>query len=134
MKVFGRIDPSADLSDTNLTSELVSNTELPERVAEYNTVLLPYNSDAFSKSISPAKYFEALATGALLVTRSDLFHLPGSHKFVFRWEPQWTEAQFLAELKERLRCQEALEGEQIDFAKLHTWESRLAEIERCVSG
>ena len=132
LKIFGRIDPSADLLDSTLTSELVSNSELPERVAQYNIVLLPYNSDAFSKSISPAKYFEALATGALLVTRSDLFHLPGSHKFVFRWESQWNESQFLGELNERLRCQEMLEGEQIDFAKLHTWKSRLAEIERHV--
>lgn len=132
LKIFGRIDSSAGLSDATLASELVSNSELPELVANYNIVLLPYNSDAFSKSISPAKYFEALATGALLVTRSDLFHLPGSNKFVFRWEPHWTESQFLTELNDRLRRQEMLELEQIDFAKQHTWKSRLAEIERYV--
>ena len=87
---------------------------------------MPYKADQFSKTISPAKYFEALATGSLIVTRSDFSHLPGGSEFVLRWHTDWSAERFLRELSVRLQGQEKIRELQRSLAREHIWDKRLS--------
>ena len=60
----------------------LDSSKLIKIMNNYNLIVLPYNDDEFSKTIAPAKYFEAMATGALIVTSADMNHLPGFSDFV----------------------------------------------------
>jgi hypothetical protein len=127
VEVFGRIDRSVGELGTQFTRvSVLENKELPRALSEFNIVLLPYKDDEFSQTISPAKYFEALATGLLIVTRSDFSHLPGGAQFVLRWLPGWSEEYFLTELFVRLRDQDGVRELQKSIAQEHIWEKRLS--------
>ena len=85
LDIFGCIDET--ISNNKFTHNFKGQfgyEDLIEKLKNYNLILLPYNEDRFSKTISPAKYFEALATGALVITCSDLDHLPGFDQFILK--------------------------------------------------
>lgn len=102
--------------------------QLPAAVAEYNIVVLPYNRDNFSATISPAKYFEALASGALLVTRAPLSHLPGFDRFCLLLGDEQG-ADLRAKIVERLKIHQRLREAQIEFAKTQSWVCRFEALE-----
>ena len=134
VKIFGRVDITAGrLSQRFNDVEAVSNDLLPQRLT-YNTLLLPYTDDEFSTTIAPAKCFEALATGMVILTRSDLSHLPGAADFVFRWNRDWSEAEFLHEYSVRLSVQHLIYEKQRSFARMHSWENRLDAVIECMTG
>ena len=101
---------------------------LPAAVAEYNIVVLPYNRDQFSATISPAKYFEALASGALLITRASLSHLPGFDRFCLLLDDAQG-ADLRAKIVDRLKIHQRNREEQIEFAKTQSWACRFEALE-----
>ena len=125
VQIFGRIDASAGkLGDLFASVIEVPNSQLPHELSRYNMVLLPYRNDEFSLTISPAKYFECLASGLLVVTRSQLSHLPGANDYLFVWKQEWDTDEFTSHLRRRLALQPNVRSKQIAFARKHSWESR----------
>ena len=103
-----------------------STDELINEISNYNLVLLPYDQGEFSKTIAPAKYFEALATGALVVTGADMSHLPGFNDFVFRVDSLSQEA--LYGLQEAIVAQSKKRQAQVAFAGQHLWKTRFDDL------
>ena len=99
-----------------------NTTDLIKKISNYNVILLPYDDGEFSRTIAPAKYFEALATGALVVSRADMCHLPGFVDFVLRLDSLSTSS--LQGLQEALLLQQEKRDSQVEFAKQHLWEKR----------
>ena len=94
-------------------------------------ILLPYKNDKFSETISPAKYFESLATGCLTVTRASLTHLPGWKDYVFQFANlDDIDKELSLVSKEQMHNSNA----QINFAANNTWESRLSSLENFIKG
>ena len=102
----------------------VDSQSLPQIVSEYDAIVLPYDNSAFSATISPAKLFEALATGLLIVTRADFSHIPGVDDFV---KPVVEIEKFDLENEIILRGG-IFNAAQIEFSTKHTWESRFEEL------
>jgi hypothetical protein len=126
LDVYGIVDASIaeKVSHVNFRGALAPADLIP-RLADYNLIVLPYSSSSFSRSIAPAKYFEALATGALVVTGSDLSHLPGFDDYVLRLEES---DDLEGRIRSSLAQQAAIRAEQISFVKNHTWELRFQEL------
>jgi hypothetical protein len=103
-----------------------SADELINEIPNYNLVLLPYDQCDFSKTIAPAKYFEALATGALVVTGADMSHLPGFNDFVFRVDSLSQKA--LDGLQEAIAAQSLNRQAQVAFAGQHLWKKRFEDL------
>jgi len=112
-------DVQALLSSSAEFCGRVDAEELPRILNNYNVIVLPYNDSEFSSSISPAKFFEALATGCTVVTRSNLSHVVGFDRFCVH-------LQSLDEIKglnNRL-LSSGTATEQLEFASKHTWVQR----------
>lgn len=103
----------------------VDPATLARHVAQADVVVLPYANDAFSQTISPAKYFECLASGAMVVSRAALRHLPGWDDFVHLLEPTGTR---LSRLQDMLVSHAARREDQMRFARQHTWERRFESL------
>jgi hypothetical protein len=103
-----------------------NTADLIKRVSNYNVILLPYDQGEFSKTIAPAKYFEALATGALVVTGADMSHLPGFNDFVFRVDSLSHKA--LDGLQEAIAAQSINRQAQVAFAGQHLWKKRFEDL------
>ena len=68
--IFGRIDQS--INDEKLVScykGSVYNEELPKLISNYDGIIISYDENSFSSSISPAKFYESLATGKPIFSR-----------------------------------------------------------------
>lgn len=123
LDLYGRIAPEVEneLLGCSFMGSVTSKS-LPIVLKNYNTILLPYNKDAFSQTISPAKYFESLATGSLVITRANFSHLPGFNEYCICLNRP------VSDLKKHLElCFEKHNRQrtnQIEFSKTHTWESR----------
>lgn len=100
--------------------------ELLVCMKSYNLILLPYNNDNFSKTIAPAKYFEALATGSLVVTCADLSHLPGFTEFVLKIDV--SSKDFIENLKKAFSNQKYKRDVQVRFASKHSWQERFKDL------
>ena len=128
LDLYGITSPGLPLDFSRISTKGVAPPEqLPKIAGEYRVILLPYSLDDFSLSITPAKYFEALSTGALLVTRAPLFHLPGFREFCYAatdLDP--------AELREALQiklCEHQRRWRsQIEFSRRHTWNARINDL------
>lgn len=126
LDAFGVLDQSVEneVRNVNFKGSLLAD-ELVKRISDYNVILLPYKDDGFSRTIAPAKYFESLATGALVVTMSDMSHLPGFQDYVLHVKDLGRISDTLCRaLEEHSAKREA----QIEFAKQHTWEKRFKEL------
>lgn len=128
LDLFGLLagDAAAHVPSVRCLGQVAAEA-LPARLAPYNVLVLPYNRDAFSTTIAPAKYFEALATGALIITRASLSHLPGFDRFCLRVGDQQG-----AELVELLTRHLALHlpniAAQRAFSRQHSWGARFAAL------
>ena len=129
LDVYGLIsDDAAALRPILRIKGQVSATALPDILATYNVLVLPYNRDEFSATIAPAKYFEALATGALLITRASLNHLPGFDEFCVVVGEE-TGCVLLDLLHDRLKEHQGKREAQIAFARSQTWEARFSDLQ-----
>jgi len=120
--IFGLIDKSINLNVKQLKFHGAHSTATVSKFCHRSDIiLLPYKDDKFSSSIAPAKYFESLATGALVISRAKLKHLPGWDKYIF----------IVNDLKinlneiEKALANSKKRAEQIKFAKSHDWDSRM---------
>ena len=106
-------------------------------VKQYDFVLLPYRNDAFSKWISPAKYFEVLALGKPILSRSKLYHLPGWEKLCFSLD--LSRSAHPMSLRDRLTkigqdyYQQDLDELSMKIATENTWSMRFSVIEKVIA-
>jgi glycosyltransferase involved in cell wall biosynthesis len=98
-----------------------SAAEIAQIARRASLVVLPYANDAFSRTISPAKYFESLASGALIISRAALDHLPGWSEFVLRLPSGAIDG---AALREAVETHRQKRHAQISFAASHCWNAR----------
>jgi len=126
-KLLGLIDSSINgsIGNASYLGEF-NSADLVKQISKYNIILLPYDGGEFSKTIAPAKYFEALATGALVVTRAEMKHLPGFDEYIVKLN-DLSEAS-LEGLQDALVKQQNNRGSQIEFAKQHLWEKRFSNM------
>lgn len=127
LDIIGLVDPSvvAEIGQPSYLGKF-DGSAMFSVVKNYNILLLPYNGSEFSSTIAPAKYFEALATGSLVVTCADMSHLPGFDDFVFKVD---LDANDLKEkLVERLIFQRRFRHLQVSFAKENLWEQRFESL------
>ncbi len=123
LDIIGLVDPS-------VTNEIgrakylgnFNGEAIFQVIKNYNILLLPYNNSDFSKTIAPAKYFEALATGSLVITCADMSHLPGFHDFIFK--VNIGSRNLKEQLSERLISHRRIRDDQISFAKKNLWNHR----------
>lgn len=123
LDIIGIIDPSV-VDEIGKPSYLgrFDGSAMFNVIKDYNILLLPYNNSQFSSSIAPAKYFEALATGSLVVTCADMSHLPGFDDFVYKVNLDADDLK--KKLVERLTIQRQFRDLQMSFAKKNLWEQR----------
>jgi glycosyltransferase involved in cell wall biosynthesis len=107
----------------------VSHAGLPSALAGVDAFLLPYKVNALTRSISPAKTYECLATGKPVVAA----HLPAMLDLA--------EYVYLAQKKEDyvavLRDLQHLESEEkwrarIELARENSWDTRFRELEEAL--
>lgn len=122
-KFYGIMDPSINSHILSVDQKL-DRDALIEKLSDSDILILPYNLDEFSQTISPAKYFECLATGKLICSRAKLRHLPGWENFV--WEiDRDLDGLSKDNIMEKRQSHASLYSAQIDFAKRHSWKGRL---------
>jgi hypothetical protein len=125
--LYGIIDSSIDSKykkklDMKFKGRL-SNKGIMDIIPDYNFVLLPYAKNDFSSTIAPAKYFECLATGLVLVSNSQLNHLPGWTKFVIEYYGD------KKEFRDRIiNDRDELSEQQKDLAKKYTWKNNFSQL------
>lgn len=111
--------------------------ELMTVVQRYDYTLLPYSNDSFSKWISPAKYFEVLALGKPILSRSNLSHMPGWNRLCHdikineSIEKNDINEQLKAISEKHVKERNREYGQAI--AKKHTWPSQLQKISQIIS-
>lgn len=107
--------------------------ELLEAIHDYDFSLLPYARDEFSKWISPAKYFEVVALGKPILTRSDLNHMPGWAEFTFTLNiDDGALGEQLRQVKEDYFAR-SLSAKADALARNNTWSHQLALIETVIA-
>ena len=130
VNIFGLVDKSISFRKNEINFHGVQS---PKLVADFcshsDIVLLPYNSDKFSSTISPAKFFECLATGALLVSRADLSHLPGWNSYV---HSVIAYEDIHESISRALEIHSTRSSEQVAFAKQHSWDNRFNQLARYI--
>jgi len=127
---YGLLDPTLPKEDAadfyrSYKGSLPSD-KLVGELEQFDFILLPYDSSKFSKTIFPAKYFEALALGKPVISNSDLRHLPGWNKFVWKFDE-------LEELGAKVIIQRHYAeryATQVNFAREHSWEQRISELRK----
>ena len=119
--LYGIIDPDVQstLSSSASFCGRVDSEALPRILLNYNVIVLPYNNSGFSASISPAKFYEALAAGCAVVTRADLSHVIGFTQFCVHLQT----LEEVEQLNTQLLSSESAKEQQA-FAARHTWSQR----------
>lgn len=127
LDLIGLVDPniSKRVTQINYLGQFLQ-PELIKKLTLYNIIILPYNNSRFSGTIAPAKYFEALATGALVISNGNLEHLPGFKKFILKVSP--TDSDFRKKVVKAFFQHENIRDEQVNFAKLHQWNDRFSDL------
>ena len=107
----------------------VSHDGLPAALAGVDAFVLPYKVNALTRSISPAKTYECLATGKSVVAA----HLPAMRDLaghVYLAERPEDFVEVLRSLKE-LETEERRRA-RIDLARNNSWEVRFSELEEAL--
>ena len=131
LSIYGRIDQSVnDQVFEKCFRGSVNNALLPEIISKYHGIVIGYNEAEFSKSISPAKFYESMATGKPIFSRSDLLHLPEWKKFVYKIS---LEESLLNQITKSLSVHNQRKEEQVEVAKTHLWENRFRMIEELLN-
>jgi glycosyltransferase involved in cell wall biosynthesis len=107
----------------------VSHAGLPSALAGVDAFVLPYKVNALTRSISPAKTYECLATGRPVVAT----HLPamrdlGGHVYLAERSEDYVE--ILRNLK-RLETEEKRRA-RIELARKNSWDTRFKELEEAL--
>lgn len=128
LDVYGIIDSELDNNFEGLNYKgSIQVTSLPKVISNYNTILLPYDDKSFSSSISPAKFYEALSTGCLIVTRANFEELPGFKEFCLKLEDNIN--MYPSVIINKIKHHNDLSKSQVNFAKKNTWEIRFKNLE-----
>jgi hypothetical protein len=115
----------------------LTQEELLKAVKNYDFTLLPYARDAFSKWISPAKYFEVLALGKPILSRSMLFHMPGWNRLCHNIDINSENSGFIINKKLRNILNKHYEEANHEYASMlasnYTWPKQLGIIKNILS-
>ncbi len=107
----------------------VSHAGLPSALAGVDAFVLPYKVNALTRSISPAKTYECLATGKPVVAA----HLPAMRdlaRHVYLAERSEEYAEVLRNLK-RLETEEKRRA-RIKLARKNSWDTRFGALEEAL--
>ena len=127
--IFGRIDESVgNHTGFGTFKGFLSPEDLSVETQKYDLIILPYSNAKFNNSIVPAKFFEALATGKVVVTRFDVSHIPGN-EFILRW-PEIKTRKDREKIMSLISERQKQSLVQIDFCKTHMWSSRFDGLAR----
>lgn len=109
----------------------VPHPELPKAMRGVDAFIIPYRVDRFSRSISPSKTYECLATGKPVVATPlpDLRSL-SEHVYLAEGPEGFVEA--LGRLPESETAARA--RARVEAARANSWEARFADLERRVLG
>lgn len=129
--IFGRIDQS--INDEKLVScykGSVYNEELPKLISNYDGIIISYDENSFSSSISPAKFYESLATGKPIFSRNNLKHLDGWSKFVYQLS---LEDNMYEKITQKVKNHQNLFSDQVNYAKKNLWSNRFLELKKILN-
>jgi glycosyltransferase involved in cell wall biosynthesis len=133
LEIYGLLDPS--LGKENIIKfqkyyfGKLSVDKLVDKLNRVDMILLPYDESSFSKSIFPAKYFEALALGKPIISNSNLYHLPGWEKIVWRstdLDVLGVEKLISIHTMERAKM-------QIEIAEKNSWTNRVTVLKDAIN-
>ena len=125
--VYGIIDSELENKIEGLNYKgSVNSKVLPKAISQYNIIVLPYDKKSFSLSISPAKYFESLATGCLIITRASFEDLPGFNEFCLKLEDRTD--TYPDDIMDALNNHHNLVRPQFNYAKNNTWDIRFKSL------
>ena len=129
MTVIGIIDASIinQLSKAAEYRGSMSQEEIFNISAEFDGLLLPYKQDAFSTTISPAKFYECLVMDRLIITRSDLRIFEGYEDYILKLNDlDRVDYDALRSSVDQYDVNLCLKSVQ---AHEHTWEDRLKQLD-----
>lgn len=129
--IYGRIDQT--VKDDVLEScyqGSIENSSLPSVIADYDGIIIGYAKSDFSSSISPAKFYESLATGKAIFSRNNLNHLPEWSEYVYKLS---VSDKLAKQIKLILKEHEFKKLDQITSAKKHLWKKRFSTIEKIIN-
>ena len=129
MTVIGMIDASIinQLSkETEYRGSMIQE-EIFNISAEFDGLLLPYKQDAFSTTISPAKFYECLVMDRLIITRSDLRIFEGYEDYILKLNDlDRVDYDVLRSSVDQYDVNSCLNSVQ---EHQHTWEDRLKQLD-----
>ena len=127
---FGLIDRSIkeEVFFQNYISR-AANSELPRIISNYHFIVLPYQESNFSNTISPAKFYESMATGKALISNSKLTHIKN-------WEFFTSCIDFNKPIEQQLDTiisnDDSKSEIRIKEAKMNNWTEKLNKLENII--
>lgn len=104
----------------------VDHADLPQTLAEYDALIIPYIASEFMKGVIPAKTFECFATGKpLIVTGLDSFSVYADMVITGTYE------EILGQLSNYSAAEDSLARQKrLQIAKANDWRYRIDQFER----
>ena len=124
-------DCKSAVQNCNLKGEF-SQDQLMSKLMGYDAVILPYADDAFSKYISPAKYFECLALRIPIISNSKLDHLPFWDDVAVQFDENHTVTDLRRNLEETDRLIESNWSAIYKSLASNVWEVKIQEHNRAL--
>lgn len=132
IEILGLLDQSLPSDDYKWLNKFYGGnynvSDLVSKLETADAILLPYDRSAFSSSIFPAKYFEAMALGKPIISNSQMEHLPMWNKFI------WTSDE-LKRLGWENLCRQHYKHrhlKQVQFARENSWNSRVQTLKESI--
>lgn len=122
--LYGLLDQSLGAESKWLQQHYQGKYEVEELVpllSEADALLLPYDKSEFSRTIFPAKYFEAMALGLPIISDSKMLHLPSWTELVWTYD-QLASLGWKELLTQHYKHRSKL---QIELASKNTWTERV---------
>lgn len=134
--IYGFLSNNVEISlhSSIIFFNAVPQERLVSQADDYDFVLLPYAQNEFSKYITPAKYFECLALGKPILSRSSLRHLEGWDKFVFDPYNSNKKVDFLyleSILDQYKKFDKSLDAKAI--ANSNSWSRRMYQLDQMIN-
>ena len=96
----------------------------------HDGIVISYDKNLFSTSISPAKFYESLATGKPIFSRNNLEHLDGWSKFVYQLS---LEDNMYEKITQKVKNHQNLFSDQVNYAKKNLWSNRFLELKKILN-
>lgn len=132
IEILGLLDQSLPSNEYKWLNKFYDGnykvSDLVSKLKTADAILLPYDRSAFSSSIFPAKYFEAMALGKPIISNSQMTHLPMWNKFI------WTSDEVKRLGWENL-CRQHYEHrylKQVQFARENSWNGRVQTLKESI--